>query len=109
MGKNFEKDEEGKLKYNYVCILEPSGKVSMEKELLLMDIPYVSMFLEIDEATMEHRLGFLRRESVETIEKRKKDLKYFSPQLVHYDIIEDWTQPTEVVLETIRTLFDLQK
>ncbi len=87
-----------------ICVLEPVGKVAMEKFLKLNNIPYYSIFLKIDEETMEYRLGELRRESVKTIEERKKDLKYFSP--VGFDLTLDGKSSIEEIIKTILFITD---
>ncbi len=52
----------------------------MKKFLKLKKIPFISIFLSIDEATLVERLGMMRGESVKVIEERKKDLLYFSSE-----------------------------
>ncbi len=69
-----------------IVIVEPVGFASLKKYLRLNNIPFFSIFLDIDKNTMIQRLGMGRRESVNVIEERMKDLLYFSPDGYNYTV-----------------------
>jgi guanylate kinase len=67
-----------------IVIVEPVGAAAMKKFLWINKIPHISVYLDITPKTMEERLGMMRRESVQTIEERKKDFLYFNPSWYTY-------------------------
>lgn len=61
-----------------IFIAEPVGREALQKYFKLNKVPYLSFYLEIDEKEMRYRLEE-RRDTVQTIEERVKDLEYFYP------------------------------
>lgn len=84
--------------YN-IAILEPCWREQVKQFCALNDIRCVTVFLDIDEKTMLHRLGILRRESYKVIQKRLNDLKIMSPKGA--DIVIDSTAEVEVVYRNL--------
>lgn len=67
-----------------------------------------SIYLEIDDETMEHRLGFLRRDSVREIEARKKlDRQLFRP--IGYDWYLDGKWDTDSLARVVVDVVEKQK
>lgn len=69
-----------------IVIVEPVGCAAMKKHLRLNKIPFITIYLDIDEKCMEERLGLMRRESVKIIEERKKDFLYFTNEGYNYTV-----------------------
>lgn len=88
---------------NTIVIVEPVGAASLKKFLSLNSIPHISIYLEITPETMEYRLWMLRRENVKTIEARKKDFLYFSPEGYKY-VVDSNGSFEEVYLHLTRIL-----
>ena len=82
-----------------IIIVEPVGFAALSKKFRLEGKQFTSIFLDIDEKEQERRLWILRRESVDTIRKRKEDFKYFLPN--GYDLVIDWTRPIRDIINII--------
>jgi guanylate kinase len=83
ISKHFDKEK------NIVIIVDPIGKLQLEKFFKESGIGCKSIYIDIDKETMGDRLQNLRRETVQVIEQRKKDFDYFSS--VGFDFVVDGT------------------
>lgn len=83
-----------------IFIVEPVWREALVKFFKLNKIPFLSFFLEIDEKEMRYRLEE-RRESVQTIEARVRDLEYFAPSPMCKII--DATEREEVLVNKVRS------
>lgn len=83
-----------------IFIAEPVWREALQKYFKLNKIPYLSFYLEIDEKEMRCRLEE-RRETVQTIEKRVRDLEYFYPSQ-NCKVI-DATEREEVLVNKIHS------
>lgn len=85
-----------------IVIVEPVGKAQLDKFCKINGIKPISIFLDIDEKEMEHRLWMYRGSTVQEIEKRKKDFLYFSPD--GYNYVVDWRDTSANVLRHVLTI-----
>lgn len=81
-------------------VVDPVGRAVFQKYCAERDIPIFSILIEISEDLQEYRLGFLRRESVSEIEKRKRDFIYMK-NTGDYDLVLDWSKPIEKLEDII--------
>ena len=71
------------------------------------EIPFKSVFLTLDEKTMEYRLGILRRSSYTEVEKRKKDLRTMEPS--KDSLILNGKEDTATLADIITELAEVEK
>lgn len=82
-----------------VVIVDPVWKAQVQKHCKINWIRCVTLYLDIDEDIMEHRLWMYRGSTVSEIEKRKKDFLYFSQEW--YDYVVDWRDTSANVLRHV--------
>lgn len=94
IGKYFNPD------VSNIFIAEPVGREALQKYFKLNKVPYLSFYIEIDEKEMRYRLEE-RRETVQTIETRVRDLEYFYPS-PNCKVL-DWTEREEVLVNKVHS------
>lgn len=70
-----------------IFIVEPVWREAIKRHFKMNNIPYVSVFLQINEANLRYRLD-KRGSSTNDIEDRVRDFKYFYPS--DWDSVVDW-------------------
>lgn len=84
-------------KKSNIFIAEPVGREALQKHFKLNWIPFLTFYMKIPKEEMQKRLED-RRSSVNEIESRKKDLKYFYP-LPHDHLLDGTDRPDWIVTD----------
>ena len=84
-----------------IFIAEPVGRAALKKFFNLNDIPFVSVYINVDEEEITRRLES-RGSPVHEIDLRLRDFKYFSSS--NWDIEVDWTYKQLPVMIDIHKL-----
>lgn len=91
-----------------VLVVDPVGHQVFKKYAIENKLQMSSFFLDIDDETMEHRLGFLRRDSVKEINLRKElDRKLFKNE--GYDWYLDGHWDTDSLARVVVDVVEKQK
>lgn len=88
--------------WNVVIVVDPIWRIQLIEYLNRVWIKYRTYFLEISKQTQRERL-LNRWDSIEEINKRENDFKWFSP--TNNCNILDWELDTKVLSKQIRWVF----
>lgn len=85
-------------------VVTPHGREIFREFCAKRGIEFKEVFLTVDEKTMDYRLGIKRRESYQSIEFRKNDLKWMKP--TNESLVLDGREDTAILADKIADWLD---